>query len=92
MSQYFLTNPNSPPSYNLTKEANGYFSFKENVAHELVCFGIPYDVAITSVIDLKTDVVKQFKTRRSPQDVAISLIPTIKEVYKVEELNPPKGK
>jgi len=82
MSEFFLTNPESPPSHNLTKKQNGSFAYKEQVESVLIKSGVPLEKARVAVIDLRSEVYKGMRDKLTPLQTAAGMIEDVRRIYK----------
>jgi hypothetical protein len=77
-----MTNPESPPSHNLTKKQNGSFEYKERVENCLIKLGIPFEKARVAVIDLRSRVYKGQQDKLNPLQTAAEMLEDVRRIYK----------
>ena len=81
MSEFFLTNPDSPPSHLLTKKGNVSFDYKEKVQRALMELGVPLRPAELAVIDLKTYLKYGHAEKMTPKEVADFILCEVRRLY-----------
>lgn len=75
----FNTNPKAhKKTYRTTKSK--YFEYTDSVVRILNEMGIPYEKAQLVVIDLRNEVLTEYK-KLTPEQTCKKLLPTIKDLY-----------